>query len=183
MSIYNFSAIAMNGQEISFEEFKNKVVLIVNTASQCGFTTQYESLQLLYDRYKEKEFTILGFPCNQFAEQEPEDNETVHSFCKLNYGVSFPLFRKVNVRDNGAHPLFEYLVSAQPFNGFDDSHPVTKGLLNFLEKRHPEYLKGDSIKWNFTKFLVNHQGKVMKRYESTTDPLDIDKDIKELLKY
>ncbi|MFD2444753.1 glutathione peroxidase [Bacillus sp. CGMCC 1.16607] len=182
MSIYQFSATAMSGHVINFEEFKNKVVLIVNTASHCGFTSQYENLQLLYDRYKDKGFTILGFPCNQFANQEPEDNENVHSFCKLNYGVSFPMFRKVNVRDHAAHPLFEYLVSTQPFNGFDDSHPVTKGLINFLEKRHPEYLTGDSIKWNFTKFLVNQRGEVIKRFEPTTDPIDIDKDIKELLK-
>ncbi|SFD00222.1 glutathione peroxidase [Bacillus sp. OV322] len=183
MSIYDFSATAMNGQDISLEEFKGKVVLIVNTAGQCGFTFQYEDLQRLYDRYKEKDFVILGFPCNQFAGQEPDDNEKVQFFCTLRYGVSFPMFQKIDVRDENAHPLFHYLASSQPFKGFDESHPVAKVLIPLLHEKHPEYIYGDSIKWNFTKFLIDKKGTVVKRFEPTTDPMDMEEDIELLLKY
>ncbi|WP_309087168.1 glutathione peroxidase [Domibacillus sp.] len=183
MSIYDFSAKAMNGQEISLEKYRDKVVLIVNTASQCGFTFQYEDLQRLYDRYKEKDFVILGFPCNQFAGQEPDNNDKVQSFCTLRYGVSFPMFQKVNVRDEGAHPLFEYLASKKPFEGFNESHPVAKVLIPLLKEKHPEYLFGDAVRWNFTKFLIDKKGTVLKRYEATTDPIDMEKDIELLLKF
>jgi glutathione peroxidase len=181
LNFYDFSAVSMYGEEIKFDIFKNKVVIIVNTASHCGFTSQFDSLQRLYDRYKDKDFVILGFPCNQFAEQEPASNEDVLSFCTLNYGVSFPMFQKINVRDENAHPLFTYLTSIQPFKGFDHSHPVTKGLLAFLKDKHPEYLIGDSIKWNFTKFLIDKKGNVFNRYESTFSPAEIEKHIVELL--
>ncbi|MFD2442844.1 glutathione peroxidase [Bacillus sp. CGMCC 1.16607] len=181
MSIYDFSAVAINGQRINLEAYKDKVILIVNTASQCGYTYQYEDLQRLYDSYKEKGLVILGFPCNQFAGQEPDENDKIQSFCTLRYGVSFPMFQKVNVRDDNAHPLFTYLVSSQPFKGFDPSHPGTNGLVHFLKEKHPEYLSGDSIKWNFTKFLVDTKGNVIKRYESTVDPMDIKEDIEQLL--
>ncbi|MFK4302398.1 glutathione peroxidase-family protein [Paenibacillus sp. RC254] len=114
MSIYDYSAVAMNGKEISLSDFKDKVVLIVNTASQCGFTFQYQDLQRLYDHYKDRGLVILGFPCNQFADQEPDSNDSVHAFCTLNYGVAFPMFQKVDVRDKQAHPLFTYLSSSLP---------------------------------------------------------------------
>ncbi|OLN21514.1 glutathione peroxidase [Domibacillus antri] len=181
MSIYDFSAVAMNGKEISLSDYRGKTVLIVNTASQCGFTFQFEDLQRLYDRYKEKDFIILGFPCNQFANQEPDDNDKVQSFCMLKYGVSFPMFQKINVRDDNAHPLFTYLAAAKPFEGFDTSHPVAKVLIPLLNEKHPEYLIGNSIKWNFTKFLIDKNGNVVKRFEPTTDPIDIEKDIELLL--
>ncbi|UII55247.1 glutathione peroxidase [Cytobacillus spongiae] len=182
MSIYGFSATAMNGQVKSLAEYKGKVVLIVNTAGKCGFTYQYEDMQRLYDRYKDKGFVILGFPCNQFDKQEPDSNEKIQTNCLLNYGVSFPLFQKVKVRDEGAHPLFEYLSHTKPFEGFNKFHPVAKILLPLLNEKHPEYLADDySIKWNFTKFLIDVDGQVMKRFESTTDPIDMEEDIESLL--
>lgn len=181
MSVYQYSAKAMNGRDISLEDYRGKVVLIVNTASQCGFTFQYEDLQRLYDRYKEKGFVILGFPSNQFADQEPDGNDQINAFCTLNYGVSFPMFQKVDVRDRNAHPLFTYLANSKPFEGFDTTHSVAKILLPLLHERHPEYLPGDSIKWNFTKFLIDRDGQVIRRFESTTDPFDMEQDIEALL--
>ncbi|WP_139488670.1 glutathione peroxidase [Brevibacillus dissolubilis] len=181
MTIYNYSAKAMNGKEVSLEEYKGKVVLIVNVASRCGFTFQYEDLQKLYDRYKDQDFVILGFPCNQFAEQEPGTNEQVHTFCTLTYGVNFPMFQKVNVRDEGAHPLFTYLAASKPFEGFNPFHPVAKILKSIIDEQLPHYMIGDSIKWNFTKFLIDRQGNVVKRFEATTDPIDMERDIEEVL--
>lgn len=182
MSIYGFSATAMNGQLKSLEEYKGKVVLIVNTAGRCGFTYQYEDLQRLYDRYKDKGFVILGFPCNQFDNQEPDSNEKIQATCLINYGVSFPLFQKVNVRDEGAHPLFDYLTRQKEFEGFNKSHPVAKILIPLLNEKHPEYLSdNNSIKWNFTKFLIDSNGEVIKRFECTTDVIDIEQDIEKLL--
>ncbi|RID86108.1 glutathione peroxidase [Peribacillus asahii] len=180
MSIYNFSARRMNGQEVSLEKYKGEVLVIVNTASKCGFTPQYEDLQKLYKRYENKGLTILGFPCNQFGEQEPGENEEVEAFCQLNYGVSFPLFSKVEVRGEGAHPLFKYLTSVAPFQGLTNSFNA-KLLKARLEQEYPELLPGDSIKWNFTKFLIDRDGNVVKRFESTDSPLDMEEDIEKLL--
>ncbi|MGD6900188.1 glutathione peroxidase [Bacillus infantis] len=181
MSVYQFSAPAMNGRQISLEEYRGKVMLIVNTASQCGFTFQYQDLQKLYDRYKEKGLVILGFPCNQFDNQEPGSDEEVQSFCELRYGVSFPMFQKMDVRDGNAHPLFNYLTAQKPFQGFNENHPVAKILIPLLKEKHPEYLFGDSIKWNFTKFLVDGEGNAVKRFEATTNPFEMEADIEQLL--
>ncbi|WP_010172623.1 glutathione peroxidase [Bacillus coahuilensis] len=182
MSVHSFNAVSMNGQEKTLSEYKGKTLLIVNTAGKCGFTYQYEDLQKLYNRYKEKGFFILGFPCNQFDHQEPDDNEKIQTNCLLNYGVTFPLFQKTNVRDEGAHPLFTYLSQTIPFQGFNPFHPVAKILIPLINEKHPEYLADDySIKWNFTKFLINSEGEVIKRYECTTDPIDIELDIENLL--
>lgn len=181
MNVFDYSAIAMNGQHVDLKSFEGKVLLIVNTASQCGFTFQYQDLQKLYDRYKEQDFVILGFPCNQFDAQEPDDNDKIQSFCMLRYGVSFPMFQKINVRDEGAHPLFNDLASELPFEGFNEAHPVAKILIPLIKEKHPEYLYGDSIKWNFTKFLINKNGQPVKRFECTTDPIDMEADIEKLL--
>lgn len=181
MSIYNYTATAMNGKEVSLEKYKGKTILIVNTASQCGFTFQFEDLQKLYDRYKEKDFIILGFPSNQFAEQDPGTNDDIHTFCTLNYGVTFPMFQKVDVRDENAHPLFSYLTSQKPFEGFNHFHSAAKILMAVINEKHPEYMAGDSIKWNFTKFLINKEGEVVKRFEATTDPIDMEQDIEAVL--
>ncbi|XQY92087.1 glutathione peroxidase [Metabacillus sp. HB246100] len=183
MSVHQFTAVGMNGQVRKLEDYKGKVLLIVNTAGRCGFTYQYEDLQKLYDRYKEKDFVILGFPCNQFDHQEPDANEQIQANCLLNYGVNFPLYQKTDVRGESAHPLFDYLSHKIPFQGFNTSHPVAKILLPLINKKHPEYLTDDySIKWNFTKFLINHNGDVVKRFECTTDPIDMENDIEALLK-
>lgn len=181
MSVYQFTATTMAGKEVSLEEYRDQVILVVNTASECGFTFQFEDLQKLYDRYKDRGFMVLGFPSNQFADQEPGDNERIQAFCMLNYGVTFPMFQKVDVRDQNAHPLFTYLADSKPFEGFDMTHSVARILLPLLHERHPEYMPGDSIKWNFTKFLIDRSGEVVKRFEPTTDPYDLEGDIEALL--
>ncbi len=181
MNIYDFKAKTINGKEISLEEYKGKVLIITNTASKCGFTPQYEDLQRLYETYKERGLEILGFPSNQFAEQEPGNDEEIHNFCTMNYGVGFQMFSKVDVRGPNAHPLFNYLTEQAPFKGFDMNHALGKILKSLLEEKFPETLHGDSIKWNFTKFLIDRTGKVIGRFEPTTSPLDMEKDIEKLL--
>jgi glutathione peroxidase len=158
VSIYDFSAKKINGKEVSLSEYKDKVLLIVNTASKCGFTPQYEGLETLYEKYKDKGFMILGFPCNQFSEQEPGTNEEIADFCLVNYGVSFDMFEKIEVNGDNAHPLYKY-----------------------LKKEATGLLGSESIKWNFTKFLVDRNGKVIDRYAPMTKPKSIEKDIEKLL--
>lgn len=170
MSIYDFKVTTIDGQEITLEDYRGKVLLIVNTASKCGFTPQYAGLQQLYTQYHDQGLEVLGFPSNQFAGQEPGDESEIKNFCSLKYDVTFPLFRKIDVRDAGAHPLFQYLTSQAPFKGLDLAHPIGKKLAEVLETRFPHLLEGDSIKWNFTKFLIDRNGKVIARYEPTTEP-------------
>lgn len=181
MNIYQHTARTIRGKEITLEEYKDKVVLIVNTASKCGFTHQYSDLQKLYERYEERGFQILGFPSNQFGEQEPGSNEEVNVFCQINYGVTFPLFEKIEVKGADKHPLFAYLTEQAGFEGFDVSQSSGKLLHTMLEGKDPEALNNDEIKWNFTKFLIDRQGNVIKRFESTVDPLDIEPAIEALL--
>ncbi|MFD1738429.1 glutathione peroxidase [Bacillus salitolerans] len=158
MSIYQFSATTIQGVEQSLDQYEDRVLLIVNTASKCGFTPQYNELQELYELYKDKGFTVLGFPTNQFMNQEPGTNQDIQEFCQLNYGVSFPMFEKVDVNGNQAHPLFNYLTEHE------------KG-----------FLGSKTIKWNFTKFLIDKQGEVVGRYAPTTSPLSLKNDIEKLL--
>lgn len=149
-SFYDFKAIDIHGNETSMAEYKGKTVLVVNTASKCGFTPQYEGLENLYKKYGDRGFVILGFPCNQFANQEPGDEKAIMEGCVLNYGVTFPMFSKINVNGRDAHPLYRYL----------------KGELPDRFSRR--------IKWNFTKFLVNDEGKPVKRFSPATKPEKID---------
>lgn len=172
MSIYDFSARTINGEHKSLGSYQDKVVLIVNTASACRFTPQYEDLQRIYAQHKDKGFEVLGFPCNQFEEQEPGDNAEVLSFCQRNYGVDFQMFSKVEVRGENAHPLFNYLTSSVPFKGFDQTKLQAKIFSMFLDEKHPELANGNGVKWNFTKFLVNRSGKVVARLEPPTDIMD-----------
>ena len=158
MGLYDIHVRTIEGNEQSMAEYKNKVLLIVNTASKCGFTPQYKELEELYQLYKQEDFIVLGFPCNQFLKQEPGSNAEIQTFCQLNYGVSFPMFEKIKVRGNDAHPLFKYLT-----------------------KQAPGWF-GDAVKWNFTKFLVDRQGKVINRYAPTTNPREIAPDIEKLIK-
>lgn len=180
-NLSNHELVTIDGQKTSLDQYKGKVLVIVNTASKCGFTPQYADLERLYETYRDQGFEILGFPCNQFADQEPGTSDQVKSFCELNYGVKFPLFDKVDVKGPNAHPLFKELVAAQPFEGFDLSHPGSKMLHAFLSDSAPASLTDDSIKWNFTKFLVDREGFVVKRYESPVDPYDLTGDIEALL--
>ncbi|WP_409342974.1 glutathione peroxidase [Paenibacillus sp. MBLB4367] len=157
MSVYRFSAKTIKGEEQPLAGYANQVLLIVNTATKCGFAPQFTGLQKLHDTYKDKGFSVLGFPCNQFRDQEPGSNEDIQSACSLNFGVNFPLFAKVDVNGPNTHPLYDYLKKQ-------------KG--GFLVK---------SIKWNFTKFLIDREGHVVKRYSPTTSPQKIEGDIKRLL--
>lgn len=157
-SIYPFSSRTIEGKEKSLDEFKGKVLLIVNTASQCGYTPQYEGLERLYKKYQDKGFAVLGFPCNQFGQQEPGGEEEIKSFCQKNYGVTFPLFAKVDVNGEKAHPLFTY-----------------------LKKALPGIAGTESIKWNFTKFLVGKDGQPIERFAPATKPDALEKTIEPLL--
>jgi glutathione peroxidase len=182
MTVYDFKMKSISGKDVSLADYKGKVLLIVNTASKCGFTPQYEELQELYNTYQQQGLEILGFPSNQFAEQEPGSNSEVQNFCQINYGVTFPLFEKMDVRGENAHPLFAYLTEKMPFKGFDSKHPIGERLQGILQEKFPDILAGDGIKWNFTKFLVDRQGNVAGRYEPTTTPLAMKSDIEKLLK-
>ena len=177
MSIYEFKAITIDGDEVSLKQYKGKVLVIVNTASECGFTPQYEGLEKLYEKYKDKDFEILGFPSNQFAGQEPGEGQEIKDFCRINYGVSFQLFKKGDVRGENAQPLFKYMTEKTTFKGFDLNQSDEKRLNDFLVESYPQILEGNSVKWNFTKFLIDRKGKIVKRYEPTTDPADIAFDI------
>jgi glutathione peroxidase len=157
MTVYNFSADRIHGETQTLADYQGKVLLIVNTASNCGFTPQYKGLQALYDTYRERGLEILGFPCNQFANQEPGTSDEIHSFCEINFGVKFPLFDKIDVKGPNAHPLFQHLTEQAP---------------GFLTK---------TIKWNFTKFLIDREGRVVERFAPTTKPEDIAAAIEKLL--
>ncbi|MDX1452411.1 MAG: glutathione peroxidase [Oleiphilaceae bacterium] len=156
--MYDFQVTNIKGESVDLNDFAGKVLLIVNTASKCGFTPQFKGLESLYEQYRERDFEILGFPCNQFLSQDPGSNEEIAEFCSLNYGVSFPMFSKIEVNGPNTHPLYDYLKKE------------AKGLLG-----------SEKIKWNFTKFLVDAEGKVHKRYAPNTEPKDIAKDIEALL--
>jgi len=158
-TIYDIPVTDSRGEQHTLGEYEGKVLLVVNTASKCGFTPQFDGLQKLYDRYKDEGFAIVGFPCNQFREQDPGTNEEIQSFCRLNYGVTFPVYGKVDVKGPNAHPLFKYLT-----------------------KRAPGFLT-DTIKWNFTKFLIDRSGNVVKRFAPTTEPRKLESAIERLLQH
>ena len=181
MNVYEYHVKDAEGREIALERYRGKVLVIVNTASKCGFTGQYEGLEELYQMYRQEGFEVLGFPCNQFAEQEPGTQDEIVSFCKLNYGVSFPIFEKVDVRGQTAISMFRDLVQEKPFEGFPKEHPKTEGLTSFLQKNFPHYLEGDEIKWNFTKFLIDRKGHVVLRFEPMIEPEALKKYIEKLL--
>ncbi len=158
MSVYEFRAKTITGEEKPLSEYSGKVLLIVNTASKCGFTPQYKGLQQLYEKYKDEGFVVLGFPSNQFGSQEPGNEAEISEFCELNYGVTFPMFAKIDVKGGGAHPLFRY-----------------------LSKSAPGVLGTTSIKWNFTKFLIDRNGRVVRRFAPTDTPEKLETPIRELL--
>lgn len=181
MNIYSFKAKDTKGQEVSLKDYEGKVVLIVNTATGCGFTPQYEDLEKLYKEYKDQGFVILDFPCNQFGQQAPGTDEEIVSFCTTNYGVSFPQFSKIEVNDEGAHPLFKFLKEQKTFAGFDPAHTLTPVLEKMLGESDPDYKSKSAIKWNFTKFLIDRKGNVVERFEPTEDMKIVGKKIVELL--
>jgi glutathione peroxidase len=159
MSIYDFEVNTLRGAEESLSKYKGKVLLVVNTASKCGFTPQYKGLQEVYEKFKDRGFEVLGFPSNQFAGQEPGESDEIAEYCELNYGVTFPMFEKIDVKGDEAHPLFKY-----------------------LSKEAPGVLGSKSVKWNFTKFLVDQEGRVLKRFAPKTTPEQIESYISKILK-
>ncbi|MEK3751804.1 glutathione peroxidase [Paenibacillus sp. FSL E2-8871] len=159
MSIYDFEVNTLRGAEESLSKYKGKVLLVVNTASKCGFTPQYKGLQEVYEKFKDRGFEVLGFPSNQFAGQEPGESDEIAEYCEINYGVTFPMFDKIDVKGDEAHPLFKY-----------------------LSKEAPGVLGSKSVKWNFTKFLVDQEGRVLKRFAPKTTPQQIESYISKLLK-
>jgi glutathione peroxidase len=157
-TVFDFTAQDIAGKDVDLSAYKGKVLLIVNTASKCGFTPQYKGLQALFEKYRERGFEVLGFPCNQFGHQEPGDEAAISEFCELNFGVDFPLFGKIDVNGDDAHPLYRH-----------------------LKEEAPGILGSKAVKWNFTKFLVGRDGKVIKRYAPTDTPASLEKDIEKLL--
>lgn len=180
-TVYDFSVKDRKGNEVSLKEYANEVLLIVNTATKCGFTPQYEELENLYKKYHAKGFEILDFPCNQFGQQAPGTDEAIHEFCKLNFGTEFPRFKKIKVNGDDAEPLYQYLKEQKGFAGWDPNHKLTPILEEILSKEDPDYKEKSDIKWNFTKFLINKQGQVVARFEPTEDLSKVAKQIEELL--
>lgn len=158
-TIYDIKVKTINGEETTLEQYKGNVMLIVNVASKCGYTPQYDGLETLYKKYKDEGLVVLGFPCNQFGSQEPGSEAEIQNFCRVNFGVTFPMFSKINVNGEETHPLYQYLKSEQP------------GILGT-----------EAIKWNFTKFLVDKKGNVVKRFGSSTKPKELEEKIEALLK-
>ena len=179
--IYKIAVKNMYGKTETLKPYKGKVLLIVNTATRCGFTPQYKELEELYAKYHAQGFEILDFPCNQFGAQAPEDILKIREFCTENYETTFPLFDKVDVNGTEAAPLFVYLKGKQGFRGFDLNDPKGKRLDGMLRKRDADYDKNADIKWNFTKFLVDGKGNVVRRFEPMEPMAEVEKAVKELL--
>ena len=179
-TIYDFKALNNRGQEVDFAQYEGKTLMIVNTASKCGFTPQYDGLEALYQKYKDQGLVIIGFPCDQFAHQEPGSDEEIAEFCRLNHGVTFPLMAKTDVNGPAASPIFEYLKAAAPAEEYKGFKAKTSAKL--FGKISKSVEKDSDIKWNFTKFLISADGAKVKRYPPTTTPEQIEKDIPDFLK-
>ena len=177
--IFDFKALNNRGAEVDFSQYEGKVLMIVNTASKCGFTPQYDGLEALYQKYKDQGLVIIGFPCDQFAHQEPGSDEEIAEFCRLNHGVTFPLMKKIDVNGENAHPIYKYLKSVAPTEEYKGikakaTHTMLKGLSKSAKN-------DDDILWNFTKFLISRDGATVKRFPPTTEPADFENDVKEML--
>ena len=179
-SLYDFSVLNQDNQETPLDTYRGKVLLIVNTATGCGLTPQYQGLQELYDRYQDQGFEILDFPCNQFADQAPESDEEIHQFCTMKFGTDFPQFKKSDVNGETANPLFVRLATAFPFQGFGKGIKAL-ALDKFAKANNKKFDDKAYIMWNFTKFLVDRKGNVVARFEPTADMVDVEKAIQELL--
>lgn len=177
--IYDFKALTSKGKELDFAQFEGKVLLIVNTASKCGLTPQFAGLEALNQKYKDKGLVVIGFPCNQFKEQDPGTDSQIEEFCQINYGVSFQIMKKIDVNGSSADPIFEYLKEQAPteaYNGLKAkaAKALFKTISNSVEK-------DSDIKWNFTKFLISKDGNTIKRYSPTTEPEKMESDIETML--
>ena len=175
--IYDIKVKDDAGKDVSLSDYKGKVLLIVNTATRCGFTPQYKELETLYEKYQKEGLEILDFPCNQFGEQAPGSIQEIHQFCTANFDIQFPQFDKIDVNGANESPLFAYLKAQKGFGGFDLTDQMGKLLDNMMRKRDADYDKKADIKWNFTKFLVSRDGRVVKRYEPTEKVAGIESDV------
>lgn len=181
MSVYNYDVTSIYGEKISLSEYEGKVLLIVNTATECGFTPQYDDLQDIYEKYAAEGFEVLDFPCNQFGNQAPGSAEEIAHFCDSKFGITFTQFAKVDVNGEKESPLFGYLKSEKGFAGFDPAHNLTPVLEDMLGKANPDFKNSPDIKWNFTKFLVDRAGNVVERFEPTDDMGVVAEKVKNLL--
>ena len=181
--IYDITVKDMDGSDVSLTNYKGKVLLIVNVASKCGLTPQYEGLEALYRKYNDQGFEILAFPCNQFLGQEPGTNEEIQSFCSLTYNVTFPLFDKIDVNGENESPLYTYLKEQAPFKGYPEGTEEFAAMLDEIhQKTETGFDQGDAIRWNFGKFLVSKDGKTILRFEPMVAPTELEEEIQRLLK-
>lgn len=178
-TIYDYKAVASNGKEIDFAEFKGKVLLIINTASKCGFTHQFDGLEKLNEKYRDRGLVCIGFPCNQFASQDPGSDSEIEGFCRMNYGVTFQIMKKIDVNGPEAHPIFEYLKSQAPTEEYKGLK--AKAAATMFKTISKSVEKDSDIKWNFTKFLISRDGTKVLRFAPTTEPKDFEKDIEAFL--
>ena len=181
MSIYDYSVFTTKGEEVKLEKFKGKVLVIVNTATGCGFTPQYEPLEKMYENYHDKGLEIIDIPCNQFGGQAPGTDDEIHDICTLHYDTKFEQFKKSDVNGANELKLYTFLKSQKGFEGFDDDNKLTPVLKDMLGKADPDYAKKPDIKWNFTKFIVNRNGEVVARFEPTADMAKVEMCAKSLL--
>lgn len=180
MSFYDYSVTTPDGAEVSMADFKDKVVLVVNTATGCGFTPHYKDLEAMYEKFHEQGFEIVDVPCNQFAGQTPGSDEEIHEFCQLKYNTQFPQYKKSDVNGENALPLFKFLKSQKGFEGFGKG-PKALAMSTMLKKIDSDYKNNPEIKWNFTKFVVNRQGEVVARFEPTTKMTEVEKCVASLI--
>ncbi|MBR3402945.1 MAG: glutathione peroxidase [Parasporobacterium sp.] len=167
MNIYDFTVKAQDGSEVALSDFEGKVILVVNTATGCGFTPQYEDLQNIYDELHDKGLEILDFPCNQFGNQAPGEDEEIHTFCKGRFGITFPQYSKIDVNGENAIPLYKWITSTTKFEGFDGPAKLVLGPV--VKKMDKDYKNNGNIKWNFTKILIDRKGNIVARFEPTKD--------------
>lgn len=180
MTVYDFSVKAQDGSEVSLADYKGKVLLVVNTATECGFTPQYGDLQKIYEAHQKDGLEILDFPCNQFGEQAPGTDSDIHTFCTGRFGVTFPQFSKIEVRGDGAIPLYKWLCENTKFEGFD-KNPMGVILNGVAKKMDSDYKNNSAIKWNFTKFLIDREGNIVARFEPTASMKKVQEKIEEVL--
>lgn len=180
MGVYDYTVTNRDGSTTSLADFKGKVLLIVNTATGCGFTPQYDELERLYAEYRDKGFEILDFPCNQFLGQAPGNDDEIHQFCTMKFGTEFPQFKKIDVNGENADPLFTYLKSQQGFKGLGDSE-VAQKMPTYIAQVDPDWESNDDIKWNFTKFLVDREGNVVARFEPTVGMEPVERSVADLV--
>ena len=179
MNIYDFTVKAQDGSDVALSDFKGKVILVVNTATGCGFTPQYEELQNIYDELHEQGLEILDFPCNQFGGQAPGDDEEIHTFCTGRFGITFPQYSKIDVNGENAIPLYQWITSTTKFEGFDGPAKLVLGPI--VKKMDKDYKNNGNIKWNFTKILIDRNGDIVARFEPTKDLNSVKEKIKSVL--